>query len=126
MAAALEHVNFTAADPKAMAQQLCELFCWTIRWEGAAMQTGYAVHVGTDAGYVAIYGPAGGTQPEGNTYVQRGGLNHIGVTVDDLEATEAQVKKAGYTPHNHANYEPGRRFYFDGPEGVEFEVVSYA
>lgn len=125
-AAALEHVNVTAANPKAMAQELCDLFGWKIRWEGAAMQTGYTVHVGTDSGYVAVYGPGGDTQPAGNTYAQRGGLNHIGVTVDDLDVTEAQVKKAGYTPHNHGDYEPGRRFYFDGPEGIEFEVVSYA
>ena len=48
------------------------------------------------------------------------------MVVDDLRGTEAKVKAAGYTPHNHANYEPGERFYFDGPDGIEFEVVSYA
>ncbi|MEC7669548.1 MAG: VOC family protein, partial [Pseudomonadota bacterium] len=29
-------------------------------------------------------------------------------------------------PHNHADYEPGKRFYFDTPDGIEIEVVSYA
>ncbi|MGJ8556368.1 MAG: VOC family protein, partial [Sulfitobacter geojensis] len=26
---------------------------------------------------------------------------------------------------NHADYEPGRRFYFHDTDGVEFEVVQY-
>jgi hypothetical protein len=36
------------------------------------------------------------------------------------------VTSEGFAPKNHADYEPGRRFYFDGPDGVEFEVNSYA
>jgi len=43
-----------------------------------------------------------------------------------LEAVEARVKAEGFVPHNHADYEPGRRFYFDGPDGIEYEVVSYS
>ena len=31
----------------------------------------------------------------------------------------------GYEPCNHADYDPGRRFYFDDEDGIEFEVVSY-
>jgi glyoxylase I family protein len=53
-------------------------------------------------------------------------LNHIGVEVDDLDATEARVIAAGLTPFNHGDYEPGRRFYFFDPDGIEYEVVSYA
>jgi hypothetical protein len=37
-------------------------------------------------------------------------LNHIGVEVDDLDATEARVVAAGLKPFSHADYEPGRRF----------------
>jgi hypothetical protein len=33
---------------------------------------------------------------------------------------------AGLTPFAHGDYEPGRRFYFFDPNGIEFEVVSYA
>ena len=54
------------------------------------------------------------------------GLNHIGVTVGDLDSAETRVKSAGYTPYSHADYEPGKRFYFDDEDGVEYEVVSYA
>ena len=53
-------------------------------------------------------------------------LNHIGVEVDDLDAPEARVIAAGLRPFSHADYEPGRRFYFLDPGGVEYEVVRYA
>ena len=35
------------------------------------------------------------------------------------------VKDAGFEPHSHGDYEPGKRFYFDDENGIEFEVVSY-
>jgi catechol 2,3-dioxygenase-like lactoylglutathione lyase family enzyme len=57
--------------------------------------------------------------------VARDPLNHIGVQVDDLDATEARVIAAGLLPFSHADYEPGRRFYFLDPDGIEYEVVSY-
>ncbi|MGC1486268.1 MAG: VOC family protein, partial [Albidovulum sp.] len=38
---------------------------------------------------------------------------------------EMLVRAAGYSPTNHADYAPGRRFYFNEENGVEFEVVSY-
>ena len=42
-----------------------------------------------------------------------------------LAEAEARVTSAGYAPHSHADYEPGKRFYFDGPDGIEFELVQY-
>lgn len=125
--ARLEHVNVTVADPDRTAAVLIELFGWHIRWEGTAIHGGRTVHVGSDADYVALYtGPGGQAQREGDSsYLQRGGLNHIGVVVDDLDAVEAKVTHAGFTAHSHANYEPGRRFYFREDNGVEIEVVCY-
>ncbi|MEZ5340555.1 MAG: hypothetical protein R2706_03650 [Acidimicrobiales bacterium] len=38
---------------------------------------------------------------------------------------EARVIAAGFEPYNHGDYEPGRRFYFDDADAIEFEVVSY-
>lgn len=61
----------------------------------------------------------------GDSYVTRGGLNHIAVVVDDLDAAEARVSDAGCEPRVHADCEPGPRFYFYD-DGLEFEVVSYA
>ena len=45
--------------------------------------------------------------------------------VDDLDATEARILAAGIETFSHADYEPGRRFYFNDADGIEFEVVSY-
>jgi len=122
----LEHVNVTVPDPAASAALLCRLFGWRIRWQGPGMTTGRTVHVGGDDSYVALftYGDARPSSEE--SYRTIAGLNHIAVVVDDLDATEARVKAEGLTPVNHADYAPGRRFYFDTPEGLEIEVVAYS
>jgi catechol 2,3-dioxygenase-like lactoylglutathione lyase family enzyme len=126
MTATLEHANLTVSDPKATAAWMCDLFGWHIRWQGEAKDNGFTVHVGEKDSYLALYAPAGATSPGNNTYATTGGLNHIGITVADLDATEARVKAAGFRPHMHADYEPGRRFYFRDSDGIEFEVVAYS
>ena len=128
MTARLEHANITVRDPGAMARVLVDLFGWHIRWQGSAIHGGHTVHVGAEDSYLAVYtGPGDTPQAEAaDSYVTRRGLNHLGVVVDDLEAVENRVRTAGFLPRSHADYEPGKRFYFDGPEGIEFEVVSYA
>lgn len=122
----LEHVNVTVRDADASAALLCDLFGWRVRWRGDAIRGGISVHVGTDADYLALYTPAGASADKPKTHETISGLNHIGVVVDDLDAVEARVRAAGLNPCNHADYEPGRRFYFDDPDGIEYEVVSYA
>ena len=124
----LEHVNFTVSDPKATAQMLIDVFDWHIRWEGTAINGGYTVHVGNDDSYVAVYtGPGGGKAqtPPQNNYLQRGGLNHIGFVVNDLDTVEGRVKAMGLKIHSYGDYEPGRRFYFHDSMGMEFEVIAY-
>ncbi len=123
--AMLEHVNITVADPDRTADALCKLFDWTIRWAGPGM-SGRTVHVGTDDHYIAVYSGTGQKAAKTSNYDTLGGLNHVGVVVDDIDATEARVIAAGYKPVSHADYEPGRRFYFHDADGIEFEVVSYA
>ena len=125
----LEHVNMTVKDPKATADMLCDVFGWEVRWEGSAMEgAGYTVHVGNERGYLAVYS---GSDPDqvvpkrDASYATRGGLNHVGVTVDDLDAVRVKVTARGYTTGETFDYEPGRRFYFLDENGVEFEVVSY-
>ncbi|SNR41765.1 VOC family protein [Puniceibacterium sediminis] len=126
MVVRLEHVNITVSDPDATAAFLADVFGWSVRWSGPAIHDGYSVHVGDASGYVALYRP-GGDRVRGGAerYGAWGGLNHIGIVVDDLAKVEARVIASGHVPHNHADYEPGQRFYFDGPDGVEYEVVSY-
>lgn len=120
--AALEHVNVTTSSAEETARLMCEAFGWRIRWQGPAKLGGHTIHVGSDGSYVALYTP-----PEDLKQAPgEGQPNHIGVLVGDLEATEIKIRAAGYKPYSHADYEPGRRFYFRDRGGVEFEVVSYA
>jgi hypothetical protein len=123
--ARIEHVNITVTDPTATAGVLMQLFGWKIRWQGAAKDNGHTIHVGSDDHYLALYTPAEPLTGQAPRYNKRGALNHVGLVVSDLDAAEAAVRNAGYMPHSHADYEPGRRFYFDGDDGVEYELVSY-
>lgn len=125
MTAILEHANFTVKDPMATADWMGKLFGWSVRWSGAAIMGGFTVHVGTKDSYVALYSPGDRDLAKQDNYNTVGGLNHIGVTVDDLDATEAAVLAHGFETSNHGDYEPGRRFYFHDSDGLEFEVVSY-
>ena len=122
--AILEHVNVTVGDPKATADMLCDIFGWQVRWKGDAKDGGTTYHVGGADSYVAVYSK-GGNATTGDSYETPGALNHIGVVVDDIEAIDQRVQKAGFTTHSHADYEPGKRFYFDAHDGIEIEVVSY-
>ena len=123
----IEHINITVRDGAATAAKLNDLFGWHIRWEGEAMNgVGYTWHIGTETDYLALYSPkAAAGSSEANSYAEAGRMNHIGLVVDDLDAMERRVLAAGYKPHLHADYEPGRRFYFDTEDGIEFEIVSY-
>lgn len=91
-----------------------------------AVDDGRTVHVGTDDSYLAVYTFDGSPETDAGLRLERGGLDHVGVQVDDLDAIEERVVAAGLTPHTHGDDEPGRRFSFDDPVGIEFEVVSYA
>ena len=121
----LEHVNLTVPDPEATAGRLQRLFGWQTRWQGGSIHGGRTVHVGTADQYLALYRGTGALARPGESYDTAGGLNHLAVVVDDLDATEARVKAEGIETHSHADYEPGRRFYFRDPDGVEYEIVSY-
>jgi len=125
MPAQLEHANITVSDPSATAAWMARVFDWHLRWEGDAMMGGHTKHVGTDSHYIALYTPVSPTRADANRYLVTGALNHLAVTVDDLEATEAAVKAEGFKTTNHADYEPGRRFYFHDADNIEFEVVHY-
>ncbi len=122
----LEHVNVTVKDPAATAAVLERLFGWHVRWQGPAKSGGFTVHVGTKDQYLALYTPPGGLQAAVDPGLHQSGLNHIGLVLQDLDAAETRIKAAGYVTGNHADYEPGRRFYFTEENGVEIEVVSYA
>ncbi len=120
----IEHVNVTVTDPERTAGLMEELFGWRVRWRGPARDGGYTVHVGSNEHYIALYTDRGASHAA-EDFTKSRTLNHIGVEVDDLDASEARVVAAGLTPFSHADYAPGRRFYFLDPDGIEYEVVSY-
>ena len=121
----LEHVNITVKDPEATAAWMERLFGWHVRWSGPGMTSGRTIHVGDDARYVALFS-YGDAKPGPESYRTIGGFNHLAVVTDDLDAMEDAVRAEGFEPINHADYEPGRRFYFHDQDGIEVEVVSYA
>jgi glyoxylase I family protein len=119
--ATIEHVNLTVSDIERSAAFFGRLLGWHQRWRGAALNGGETIHVGDDASYLALY-----TDRKDHAGQEKGKpLNHVGLLVDDLDAAERAVLEAGLLPFNHADYEPGRRFYFFDWDGIEFEVVSY-
>lgn len=120
----IEHVNITVSNPESTADMLCAVFDWHIRWKGPSALGGRTIHVGSDTHYLAVYTPAENAKPLGHAKGRP--LNHVGIEVDDLAETERRVIAAGFTPFNHGDYAPGRRFYFFDRDGIEFEIVSYA
>tara|TARA_B100000787_G_C16113357_1_gene259137 strand:- start:483 stop:857 length:375 start_codon:yes stop_codon:yes gene_type:complete len=119
----LERVNFTVSDPGKTAAWMRQVFEWPVRWQGAALGSGQSVHVGGEVSYIALY--CSNAAPASDSYNCLSGLNHIGVVVDDIGKVETRVQKVGFTPHSHADYTPGRRFYFNDHDGIEYEVVLY-
>ena len=117
----LEHVNLTVSDIGRSASLMERLLGWHRRWRGPSQLGGESIHVGEDATYIAFYtdGASHAGQGKGRP------LNHVGLVVEDLDAAEAVVVAAGLVPFNHADYAPGRRFYFFDWDGIEFELVSY-
>ena len=118
----LEHVNVTVTDPERAARLMEDLFGWRVRWQGPARDGGRTIHVGSGEQYLALYS---GSDVGAESFGKGQPLNHIGVEVDDLDAVEARAIAAGLTPFNHGDYDPGRRFYFLDPDGIEYEIVSY-
>lgn len=117
----LEHINITVSDIERSAALLERLMGWHIRWRGPSQLGGETIHVGGEQDYIAVYTKGAAVE----RFAKGVPLNHVGLVVDDLDTAEAVVAAAGLVPFNHADYEPGKRFYFFDWDGIEFEVVSY-
>lgn len=121
----IEHVNLTVRDPEHAASAMHAIFGWEVRWQGPARDGGRTIHIGSADQYLALCTGKGTTYADAN-FTKSQPLNHVGVEVDDIDATEARVIAAGLVPFNHDAYDPGRRFYLLDTDGIEFEVVNYA
>ncbi|MEM1351983.1 MAG: VOC family protein [Pseudomonadota bacterium] len=125
MIAKLEHANITVSNADETAAWMAQLFGWHVRWDGPALDGGRSIHIGSDSQYLALYQPAKPAETKQSSYSTRGGLNHLAVEVSDIESMEREVEALGFTAENHADYEPGRRFYFHDRDGIEYEIVQY-
>ncbi len=121
----IEHVNISVSDPERTAAMLMDLFGWHIRWKGRAASGGYTIHVGSDTDYLAVYSLRLDAAAKAD-FAKGAPLNHLGIEVADLGAIEQRVAARGLKAFNHADYEPGRRFYFFDEDGIEYEIISYA
>ena len=119
----LEHVNIRVSDPDRTAALLARLCGWYERWRGPSQLGGWTIHLGSESDYIALYQ---GEAPLPGRFAKGLPLQHIGLVVGDLDAAERIVIEAGLEPFNHADYEPGRRFYVLDWDGIEWELVSYA
>ena len=117
----IEHANLTVSDIERSSALFQKLLGWRERWRGEGRDDGETIHVGDDRAYLALW-----TDRRPHARFPKGEpLNHVGLVVKDLDAAERVVLDAGLETFNHADYEPGRRFYFFDWDGIEFEVVSY-
>lgn len=125
--AELEHANVNVSDARQTAAWMADVFGWHIRWEGEGEgDIGLTVHCGTENSYIALYQPKKLVGEPDKAFRQKGGLNHLAVTVPNLQDAHERVLAAGFRPHAHYDYEPGERFYFDDRDGIQFEVVCYS
>ena len=99
--AELEHLNVTVKDTHATAEMLYDLSGWGIPWEGASINDGYSLHVGSKTSYLALYTPPKNPMPAAPKYYSGATLNHLGIVVDDLDTVEQKVIKRGYVPNSH-------------------------
>ena len=93
----IEHVNITVADPERTSRLMEALFGWHVRWRGQSQSGGDTVHVGSTTTTWPLR--PGDTASAAEAFAKGRPLNHIGVEVDDLDATEARVTAAGLKPY---------------------------
>lgn len=125
----LEHVNLTVTDPKRSAGLFERIFGWHTRWSGDAIFDGECIHVGSDETYLALYSRPDVVDDRYQHGYDRPGLAHVGLLIDErgeFDAIEQRVDDEGIETFNHNEIPPGRRFYFFDPDGICFEVATYA
>ncbi len=119
----LEHVNLTVTDIERSIAFYSRLFGFSVRWQGKSSAGLPNAHVGDERSYVALLE----VKEAGRFEAKFGdpGMNHFGFVVDDYDAFKQRLSEMGVTINDEADYEPGRRIYFNDPDGFEIEAVSY-
>ena len=118
-----EHANVTVKDLDQSIDFYRDLLDFEVRWRGTVSRGNRAAHVGNDRFYLALFEASRGGEVDHD--YEAPGLNHVGFVVDDLDDKRRRLAKLGVDTHMEGDYEPGRRFYFYDPSGVEVELVEY-
>lgn len=124
----LEHANISVSDLDEAVRFFTAAFPeFRIRGRGRAETPGNErdwLHFGDETSYLAIEEATNGSSNH-RTY-RNPGINHIGFVVDDLEATAARLKNAGFAENMRDDSHPSRKriYYYDG-DGNEYEFVEY-
>lgn len=123
----LDHANLSVHDVDAEVRFLLTAFPdYRIRHEGTGLSGERWVHVGNDAGYIALYEASADEEAVAAPYSGRPGLNHLGFEVDDAAALRERMSAAGFRESTVANNHPyRRRVYFHDPENNDWEFVQY-
>lgn len=124
----LEHVNLVVKDiGPTLAFVQAALPSWWIRGKGeVAWKSGRRnwVHVGTDDFYLTLND--GGDGDIRDCLEDQPGLAHIGIVVDDVDATADRLLRNGYRLHIRGADHPFRKtVYFIDPAGIQFEFMQY-
>ena len=119
----LEHGNLTVRDVDSAIDFYRRVLGFHVRCRGTTTAGRPAAHVGDDRCYLALF--QGDRDDPGAQDYDRVGFNHVGFVVDDIDEVKTRLESLGITLTGEADYEPGRRFYFRDPEGIEVEIVHY-
>ncbi len=125
----LEHLNITVPNMDE-AINFIRLVApdFSVR-KDAISELGYRwVHIGNDECYLALQEshPGFSAQAPHTTY-RNFGVNHIGLIIDNAQATETLLLENGYKPNGPIVAESFRkRIYFFDHAGFEWEMVEYA
>tara|TARA_Y100001949_G_scaffold151608_1_gene137454 strand:+ start:113 stop:523 length:411 start_codon:yes stop_codon:yes gene_type:complete len=121
----LEHANISVVNTEEMTRFIIIAFPdFRVRGEGLDIHGRPWQHVGNDNYYIAIQTVS--SKLERKLYGNNTGLNHLGWEVDDVEALEKRMRRAGFEPNLKFYDHPARkRLYFHDPDGNDWEFVEY-
>lgn len=126
--ATLEHVNLTVSDlERTLRFVQTALPGWRVRGQGRMDWFGQPIqwlHVGTATTYLALQ--SGGESQALEWKGHQTGVKHVGLVVNDLDATVARLTEAGFPLDHWGGTSAYRRSaYFVEPGSVQFEFVQY-
>ncbi len=122
----LEHANICVTDIEAMMKFLQTISPdFKIRGGGGTGSDRW-VHFGNNETYIALQQASEKLKTNFTPYSGTPGVNHLAFEVDDVEALQNKLEKAGYKNSTVPNNHPFRkRIYFYDPEGNDWEFVEY-